>query len=461
MRMRHLILGMILISGPVAVAATPGVTTIDNPGGGTIAYAQLPLQHTAQSAMGKVLQYVTSGFGARPDVGKVMKSPDGNSLAVTFTVSAKGKSQMAGLALVAVSATGPGAGAVLSDTADHLRTSLKPMLAKLQSVAVSKSGSVGAQAAIANASGSTAPPAASSAATPGTPNSAAPAASTATTPLKPSAPAQKLTQTPFPDNSGSVGLPAGWKITAAREGDVIAEGPHGEKMRFGMAQSAIDYSNPQSRVLGRGPGGAAPGNFVAIPFGTPGDAAFKQVMAQLSQKQRTPVPVLNYALDTTLPSQGGGKNYFLQGTTTTANGPAQTWIEVMEGVVGPAGVWQINLYQVTVPQAYADQEANTVASMFSTYKTNNAVIMGQISADEKQVQQITNNFMRTSKQMMDASERSTQAEANYLLGNTVVSDGALNAHGTVDDDVAQALIAADPNRFQSVSSSQYVKGIDY
>ncbi len=225
---------------------------------------------------------------------------------------------MAGLALVAVSATGPGAGAVLSDTAEHLRTSLKPMLAKLQSVAASKSGSAGAQTAIANASGDAAPPAASSTAKPGTApaaNSAAPATAAATAPLKPSAPAQKLTQTTFPDNSGSVGLPAGWKITAAREGDVSADGPNGEKMRFGMAQSAIDYSNPQSRVLGRGPGGTAPGNFVAIPFGTPGDEAFKQVITQLSQKQHIPVPTLNYAIDTTLPSQGGSKNYFLQGTT--------------------------------------------------------------------------------------------------------------------------------------------------
>src|SRR5580698_3965270 len=151
MRKRHLVAGLLLLSGP-ATAATPGVTTIANPGGGTIAYASLPQQHTAQGAMGKVLQYVTASFGARPDVSKVMKSPDGNSLAVTFTVSAKDKPQMAGLALVAVSATGPGAGAVLSDTAEHLRTSLKPMLAKLQSVAASKSGSAGAQTAIANAS---------------------------------------------------------------------------------------------------------------------------------------------------------------------------------------------------------------------------------------------------------------------------------------------------------------------
>ena len=47
------------------------------------------------------------------------------------------------------------------------------------------------------------------------------------------------------------------------------------------------------------------------------------------------------------------------------------------------------------------------------------------------------------------------------MASTVVSDSALNGHGRVDDDVANALIAANPNRFQAVSSSNYIRGIDY
>ena len=87
--------------------------------------------------------------------------------------------------------------------------------------------------------------------------------------------------------------------------------------------------------------------------------------------------------------------------------------------------------------------------------------MGQIRADNGEVQQITNNALRNARQMMDASDRSTQATTDYLLGQTVVSDSALNGHGRVDDDVANALIAANPNRFQAVSSSNYIRGIDY
>ena len=158
---------------------------------------------------------------------------------------------------------------------------------------------------------------------PATKSGAAPAASTvAANPVKATAPAQKLTQTNFPDGSGSVGLPAGWKITNAREGDITAQGPKGEKMRFGMAQQAIDYSNPQSRALGRGPGGTAPGNYVAIPFGTPGDVAYKQVLAQLGQKLRKPVPTIDYSMVQTIPTRAAARIIFWKAISSTPAGQA-------------------------------------------------------------------------------------------------------------------------------------------
>jgi hypothetical protein len=170
MNLRRLILSaLFIVSPPIGVAQSNGpVTIIDNPGGGSIAYAELPLQHTVQGAMGKVLQYVSQRFGARPQVDRVMKSPDGNSLALTFTVQPpNGGQEITGLALVAVSESKPGAGAVLSDQSDRFRTTLKPMLKHLQQEAIAKGG--GSAQATASApsastsSGSTSGPASTSA----------------------------------------------------------------------------------------------------------------------------------------------------------------------------------------------------------------------------------------------------------------------------------------------------------
>jgi hypothetical protein len=61
----------------------------------------------------------------------------------------------------------------------------------------------------------------------------------------------------------------------------------------------------------------------------------------------------------------------------------------------------------------------------------------------------------------DAQERQFQAFDNNLLDRTVIRDTDLNALGTVSNDLADALVDANPNRFQEVSLSEYVKSIDY
>jgi hypothetical protein len=43
----------------------------------------------------------------------------------------------------------------------------------------------------------------------------------------------------------------------------------------------------------------------------------------------------------------------------------------------------------------------------------------------------------------------------------VVQDNARNAHGTLWNEDADALVKADPNRFEYVTSPGFWKGIDY
>jgi hypothetical protein len=88
MRRLQLISSALLFAWCLSAGAqsNDGVTVIDNPGGGTVAYAQMPAQHSLPGAMGKVLQYVHARFGARPEITHVMRGSDGNSLAIIFTV---------------------------------------------------------------------------------------------------------------------------------------------------------------------------------------------------------------------------------------------------------------------------------------------------------------------------------------------------------------------------------------
>ena len=61
----------------------------------------------------------------------------------------------------------------------------------------------------------------------------------------------------------------------------------------------------------------------------------------------------------------------------------------------------------------------------------------------------------------DAQDRNSQGFSNYLLDQTVVQDNQLNAHGTVWNQTAAALVKSDPDRYQYVNTPNYWKGIDY
>jgi hypothetical protein len=239
--MHRVLLGIvsILMAVPLfaATQSFPSVTVLNHPGGGTIAYAQMPGQHTAQGAINRVMLYVAARFGGKPKVSHVLNSKDGNSLAVTFTIQATTETpgDMTGLALVAVTASGPGKGAVLADQSKRFGTTVADMLQQMQQVAS------GARATTAMASATASPTAA---ATPA-PTSAAPAAASKGV----ASPVGPLHATALPDGSGTVGLPDGWKITAAHAGEVIAQGPAPAALHFDFQITAYD---PSRSSLSRG-----------------------------------------------------------------------------------------------------------------------------------------------------------------------------------------------------------------
>jgi hypothetical protein len=58
-------------------------------------------------------------------------------------------------------------------------------------------------------------------------------------------------------------------------------------------------------------------------------------------------------------------------------------------------------------------------------------------------------------------DKRSQEFENYQLGYTVISDSQNNAHGTFWNEDADALVKANPDRFEYVNAPNYWKGIDY
>jgi hypothetical protein len=344
---------------------------------------------------------------------------------------------MEGLAIVYAPKSGTAGGAVLMDDADRFPTTVNAMFARLKQELGAPASSSGAQ---------------SSSGGPGTP---APGAASA-------APPQPLQPSVFPDGTGVIRLPAGWQVQPAHMGDVSASGPNGEKLRFGWTISVIDPTNPQSRTLMGNSRGAAPGNFVAIPYSDDPASAFKAALTQLSQKARKQAPDIDVSNVQEIPLQGG-KNEFLYGDIDVHDGQGKQYL-VAQMISAPPqqmGAWQITLFVVYGPQQAMGQEAGTIAAIFPNYSRNSRQVAAMANAQIQQGIAQTNQFVNTVAQYTDSSDRLTAGMSNMLRDQTVVVDTQTGGHATTSDDLAGALINANPGRFQSVSPSGYIPGIDY
>ena len=430
---KMLLSGAALFCSAALAETTNGITTTELPGGGTIAYAQMPKQHSAKDAMGKVLQYIEGRYGARPNVSQIIESKDGNLQEAVYTLTPKsGGGELAGVALVATRPGKPIEGAMMTDQSDRFRKTFGPMLDRLT-----------AQAGAADGGGKTSQSSSASTESGG-------AQSAPKGPSGPSAPAEALHQTDF--GTGSIGLPSGWKIVDAHSGVVRVAGPHGELGVFGNPNNITDPTNPQSRAL--------TGMFPSVPSGSDAVTTFNAVV-KFNNRRRSQ-PAYSFSTVKNISAQGG-RSFLLVGDVDFHDGKGQqhTWVQLGISPILAAGSYMMTASQIAVPEASANAEAATVAKMFGSYKVNVGAAMNQIRADNRLMQQTFNESMRESAQIMDSSDRMTQGMSDYLRGDTVVRDTLLNGHARVDDDLADALVEADPNRFEKVPLSGYISGIDY
>jgi hypothetical protein len=121
----------------------------------------------------------------------------------------------------------------------------------------------------------------------------------------------------------------------------------------------------------------------------------------------------------------------------------------------------MTLHVMYGPEQAMGAEASTIAEIFPSYSRNNNRLNAIVNTQMQQSIAITNQALNTVAQYNDSADRMTASMSNMLRDQTVVVDTRTGGHATTSDDLAGALINANPNRFQSVSPSGYISGIDY
>jgi hypothetical protein len=425
--------------------AQDGLKTIDNPGGGQLVYGQITGQTSMQGAMGAVLRNVHSRFGDRPQIGRFFQAGGTDSVATFFTVTAKteGGKHIAGMVIVSMPTGSQPAGALLYDDAQRFGTTANPMLKKLNEVWHADAAKAPAQSS-------------------GTP-------AQATVP--------PLRETPFPDGSGSIGLPAGWQITSAARGGVHAAGPNGESIHLGVYLRVADPRSPQTQMALRS-GRPLPGAPSVYPSGGDLVQALLAVVQQVHQKEHMPTPTINITSTQKMPtSHIVTDSVLLMADIDAHDGKGLMASSLLVCALRPitGGDWAITINQGSVPKALAEQEWPTITAIANSWRQNGAVIQAQTQAQIDRIHQIGANAKAQAdaahaaedahnasvEARWDSQARSNQNFSNYLLDQTVVQDNNTGAHGTVWNQYADSLVKNDPNRYQYVQTPDFLKGIDY
>ncbi len=137
--------------------------------------------------------------------------------------------------------------------------------------------------------------------------------------------------------------------------------------------------------------------------------------------------------------------------------------------------WTMSVGGSYIPTKFVDQDAATIAAMVNSYSENAAVIGQQTQAEINRIhaigaasaQQAANAHATEAAQSasfnahMDSIDRQSKAFQNYTLDQTQIQDNNRNVRGTVSNGYADALVKADPNRFQYVATQDFIKGVDY
>jgi hypothetical protein len=430
-------IGLVCLSASAASAgAQDALQVIDNPSGGHVVYGPVN-QSSPQGAMAATLRYLHTRFGDVPVVGNVFQSRDQQNFAAFFTVVAKtqGNSRIAGLVMVSVArGAEPAAAAVFDDSSRFART--EPVLLRTLTDAWRTASTR------ASASG--------------------PSKASDVPPLVP---------TRFPDGSGSVNLPAGWRIAFASHGAAKIVGPRGETVLLSnsvgpiydasspQVQARLRYVNPNNRPL-LCPDSDALHIYLCVLQHGAAQPTFKLNSSRPIPAQRLAVQSVLIDADIDL-HDGRGVMSCELGLSITA--------------ISALGSRTLGINGTCAPQSSGGQEQPTLKAIYDSYSINGQVVAQEFAVDERHSREAGNNARIQANNAhavedarnaafqahMDNIDRFSKSFQNYQLDQTELQDNDQNARGAIPNSLADALVKANPDRFQMVPTQSFLKGADF
>jgi hypothetical protein len=463
-----------------AQAATPQAT-INAPQGGQIVYGAVAGATTQPAVLARLLGTVQARCGERPQIGRVFQFRGTHSVGVFYTVTnhAQGNKPMAGLVIASVTGPNLAEGALLTDDASRFGRTVNPMLQQLFSAWNPDATTKSSPTSGSSAAGGTVPP---------------------------------LHKVDLPDGTASADIPTGWRVDpVSGGGTMLIRGTRGEVVILNSMFLALDPYGPAYRNLQQRGMQPLRGTII-YPANADLAKNFAQIILQLSRsKGFVPADLkIEYSGQVSAPAGATfeGERCALASGQIDPNGKG---MQAMFRVVcalppDPYGDYSFLDYVAYFPDTQTSHANAVAAAIFSSFLEDQALVMQrasaeaaphiaqlrQMDAEQRRAEQArTAQIIGDIKQIganatarmnaieaandaqhaqwnagQDNNARNNQAFHNYILDQTVVQDNNMYGngtvgHGTLWNNTADALVKADPDRFQYVDKPDFWRGTDY
>jgi hypothetical protein len=180
--------------------------------------------------------------------------------------------------------------------------------------------------------------------------------------------AAKLTPYTAPDNSASVGVPAGWKVTKGANAVIQMSGPQGESIslgntlyvRNGAFQAGQKASGPIS---------------MSMPYQATLNQKYVMLWQQATAISGQPQPQVNFISATPIPiAKTIAECAIYLGTKTTAQGTTKFESRFCSLPLDSGGTFKLFYMNADIPAALAAQERATAEAVLTSYQLAPATV---------------------------------------------------------------------------------------
>lgn len=259
---------------------------------------------------------------------------------------------------------------------------------------------------------------------------------------------------------------------------MMMSGPHGEQVGLDLVRMAVDsggYGQRQFQGAGK----------IVCPYNMDLTRAFPNIFQQYWRLNGANPTGLGIDHIEPMPGSTGLRCVHATGhVTLVANFPQEMNAVLCTGARLSTGSYLVMLSVAFIPTTLADQERATAGAILASFQVNQAALQGQVAsmsgpmiavihqigkdaASRAAATDIANKAQHEAWNAdQDIKARNGQGFSNYLLDQTVIQDNNMYnngtvGHGTAWNSTADALVKADPNRFEYVDTPNYWKGVDY